>query len=36
MSNALATLQNFNLSTMMGGDALAQMMESFDSAHWTA
>lgn len=32
MSNALATLQNFNLSTMMGGDALAQMMGSFDSA----
>lgn len=32
MSNALATLQNFDLSTMMGGDALAQMMGSFDSA----
>lgn len=32
MSNALATLQNFNLSTMMAGDALSQMMGSFDSA----
>ena len=32
MSNALATLQNFNLSTMMSGDAMTQMMGSFDQA----
>lgn len=32
MSNALATLQNFNLSTMMSGDAMSQMMGAFDQA----
>lgn len=32
MSNALTSLQNFDLSTMMSSNAMAQMMGSFDQA----